>query len=303
MPINNYRVLQSVLTQTCDVICKVYGLSRKEAFDRAEAFIKQNSEQWRLPDPIIQYGDPFCRMAYLYMNVAIHSSLVERAIRSFPEVGKTIHDKRAAGDELRVCALGGGPGSELLGLVRVIQSQKNIDKAAYLDFLLVDRIKEWDESWHALKQGVEDQIRIECGADRSKWPTIISRSFLPLDVTNVTDFENFATRFNGTDIFLFCYLVSELKVFVPSFEKVVNLLVTRSSSNALMVFIDRNERAVRTTIEQLVHNNASLSLIGTKQERGRVEDDPVDLGEWYIHLPSLPRQKWLAYFAVAKKKT
>ena len=253
-----------------------------------------------MPDPAIQYEDPFCRMAYLYMNVAIHASLVEHSLRSFRKIVPLFKEKIAQGQEIRICALGGGPGSELLGVVRFIESLK-LAQPAYLDFTLVDRVKEWDESWHALKKGVDDQLQKEYGPNRSKWPAVISRSFLPLNVTAAGDFRDFAIRFNGIDIFIFCYLVSELKEYVRGFEETLQLLVSRAAPGALLLFIDRDQKHVRETNERLIKDNSSLAFVDKKQERGSLDEDVRDLGEWYINIPSLPRQKWLTYFLLARK--
>jgi hypothetical protein len=302
MPMKYFKVLQPVLSQTRDVICDVHGLSKDEAFKKAEEFVKENSQKWRLPDPAIKYEDPFCRMAYLYMNVAIHASLVENALFAFPTLKTMFLNKIDSSIDLRICALGGGPGAELLGVVRFIEQLK-LSRVAYLDFLLVDRIKEWDESWHALKQGVDQQLKIEYGTDRNKWPTSVSRSFLSLDLTSPRDFVNFATRFNGIDLFILCYVLSELKAFLAGeFATVLDFLVNRAAPQALFLFVDRDEREIRTGIQGLIENNAQLSLVDVKEDRGRLQDDPADLGEWYINLPSLPRQKWLVFSALAQKQ-
>lgn len=298
---DSLNVLQATLTQTCDAICRTHGIDRLEVFERTEAFIRENSEKWRDPHPNIDYENPFCRMAYIYMNVAVHAHLVERAITAFPQIERVLRGKIDAHDELRVCALGGGPGSELLGLVGYLEGLKFRGRTAYLDFLLIDRIKEWDESWHALKHSVDKQLAIKFGRDRSTWPVSVSRSFLPLDVTSVADFENFVTRFGGTDIFILSYLVSELKTSVVDFEEVLHLLVAKANDGALLLFIDRDEREVRETVLQIVLRHESLMFQDTIKQRGRLTADLAELGEWYIHMPSLPRQKWLAFFTLAKK--
>jgi len=209
-------------------------------------------------------------------------------------------EKIAQGQEIRICALGGGPGSELLGVVRFIESLK-LPQPAYLDFTLVDKIKEWDESWHALKHGIDLQLQKEYGSNRSKWPAVISRSFLPLNVASATDFKDFATRFNGIDLFIFCYLVSELKEYVPNFEETLQLLVSRAAPGALLLFIDRDQKHIRETNDKLIKDNPLLALVDMKQERGSLDGDVRDLGEWYINIPTLPRQKYLSYFILARK--
>src|SRR5438270_13015883 len=118
MPIDRFRALGGVLSQVRDEICRLHQITPVEAFKRTERFINENSQQWRLETPNINYADPFCRIAYLYMNVSVHSRLLELAFEGFEPLKALVQAKAAAGDELRVCALGGGPGSELLGLVR-----------------------------------------------------------------------------------------------------------------------------------------------------------------------------------------
>lgn len=299
--IPSLKVLQRILSQTLDVICEARGVGREDAFVLTESFIRENSDRWRQDDPNINYNDPFSRMAYLYMNVAAHAALVERALSSFPEPGALLQAKIATGEELRICALGGGPGSELLGLVRYIEGLRITGRVAYLDFALIDRVKEWNESWHALKAGVDTYLRSAYGDDRGRWPVAISRSFLPLDVTSASEFDSFATRFQGVDIFVVCYLVSEVKASAAEFEKVLDLLMQRTTTGALIIFIDRDERQVRELVLQMVQRNEKLALLGLRKERGRLEEDLDDLGEWYIHIPSLPRKRWLAFFCLARK--
>jgi hypothetical protein len=280
----------------------VYGISNDDAFQRVEAFIKENSGSWRLPDPAIKYEDPICRMAYMYMNVAVHARLVEHAIAAFPQLVQTIRQKTDYGEELRVCALGGGPGSELLGLVRYIQRMGVAARTTFVDFTLVDLVKEWDESWHALKIGVDLQLKDEYGPDRSRWPIQVSRSFLPLDATSATSFANFATRFNDTDLFLVCYLASELKSQARQFADVLDLLLTRARSGSFVLFVDRDEREVRDAVQMMIENSPLMTPLGLTKDRGRLEDDLTELEEWYIHMPSLPRRRWLAFFSLAQRK-
>lgn len=301
MPLRYYEALQVVLSQTRDVICTSNRLTADEAFQAAEAFIQENSQKWRLETPGIRYEDPFCRMAYLYMNATIHATLVEHACKKYREISELIKGKISRGEDIHVCALGGGPGSELLGMVRFLESQGVHDQPAYLDFTLVDCVREWDESWHALKRGIDEQLRAEYGPRRMNWPAVISRSFLPLDVTRVSDFKDFATRFHSVDIFICCYLLSEIKGSVGLLEATLQLLVNRAPQGTLLLVIDRDERRVREDAEHVIRGIAALSDIGQNQERGKMESDVRDLGEWYMNIPSLPRQSWQSFFHLAKK--
>lgn len=292
--ISRMKSLQSVLSQTRNVICDVYRISEAEAFSRVQEFIEDNSERWKQEDPNINYEDPFCRMAYLYMNVAVHASLVEEALTSYPQIKTLVRQKVAAGRDIQIAITGGGPGSELLGIVRYIQNLR-LERSAHLDLVLVDKIREWDESWHALKTGIDEELKGNYGDDRGTWPVTISRSFLPLDMTNDQDFAHFATRFGSIDLFLVSYLVSELKGSVAELARVTKTLMSRAPRDALILFIDRDEKAVRSAVQEIL-NSVGLRSMGLHQVRGELSDQLEDLGEWYINIPFLPRQKWLAFF-------
>jgi hypothetical protein len=298
--ISRLKSLRSVLSQTRDVICDTYGTSEAEAFTKVQAFIEDNSERWRRADPDINYEDPFCRMAYVYMNVAVHASLVEQALAHYHQIRELIEEKARTGSDLQIGVLGGGPGSELLGIVRYIEGLE-LGGPVHLDLVLVDRIREWDESWHALKTGIDRELRTSYGDNRGDWPTSISRSFLPLDVTSEEDFSHFATRFGHLDIIVASYLVSELKTSIEKISKVFELLATRGSPDLLILFVDRDEKLVRDAVQKII-NDIGLSSLGLSQVRGELEDNLQDLGEWYINIPFLPRQRWLAFFHLAKRR-
>jgi hypothetical protein len=298
-PISRLKSLQSVLSQTRNAICDLYGITEADAFSRVQAFIEDNSERWRLEDPNINYEDPFCRMAYLYMNVAVHASLVEEALGFYPQVRKLIQQRVAESRDIQIGIMGGGPGSELLGIVRYIQSLR-LARPAHLDLVLVDKMREWDESWHALKSGIDDELKNSYGDNRGAWPVSISRSFLPLDMTSVQDFAHFATRFGNIDLFLVTYLVSELKGSMAELTNVLRTLISRAHPESLVLFIDRNEKVVRYAVQKMIHN-IGLQSLGLHQVRGELTDRLEDLGDWYINIPFLPRQRWLAFFHMAHR--
>jgi hypothetical protein len=44
-----------------------------------------------------------------------------------------------------------------------------------------------------------------------------------------------------------------------------------------------------------------LESLGLHEVRGELRDRLEDLGEWYINIPFLPRQRWLAFFHLARR--
>ena len=112
--------IQLTLSNTLDEVCSVYGITRPQAFDKVQSFISRNSEEWKNPKPDINYSDPFCRLAYIYMNVPVHSHLIERAFFSNPELWKSIGDKSKNQEDLNIWAIVGGPGQNFLVSARFL---------------------------------------------------------------------------------------------------------------------------------------------------------------------------------------
>lgn len=299
---NHVEIIHRSLSSIADIVTATSSITRESIYAKTQDFILLNSAEWKKENPQIDYSDPYCRLAYVYMNVGIHSYLVDKALTRFSPIRNLITAQLSTSRALNVCALGGGPGSELLGLASFVERLNKTERPLFVDFLLVDLIKEWDESWQSLKEGVHGYMRAHNGHDRMNWPLIVSRSFLPVSAIEVDDFSQLPTRFHGTELYIFSYLVSELKPSLQSFEEVVGHLTRAANSEAVFLFIDRNERSVREAVESIIADNPDLSMVGMHQDRGKYEVDLSKLGEWYTHIKPLPRQNWLAFFALAKHK-
>ena len=200
---------------------------------------------------------------------------------------------------INICALGGGPGSELLGIVSFIESIIEPDQSIHIEFLLIDFVKEWDETWYILKQSIETKFEHNHGPDRRKWPITISRSFLPLNTISVDDFSEFVVRFSDLDLLIFSYMVSEVKGRMSDFESVLTLLANRMSKTSEILFIDRNEKAVRESLIRVIDSNEKIETKSLKEDRGTYDFAMELFGDWYKRIKPIPRRKWQAFFLEA----
>jgi hypothetical protein len=194
----------------------------------------------------------------------------------------------------------GGPGSELLGVVKFIERLCQNGGSIELDFALVDSIPEWSETWKSLLKGLEDTFRVEYGNDRQNWPIRVHRSFLPLDLTKVKDFRQYATMFNDIDIFIFNYTVSEVAAYKDAFQEVFNYLVDKSSHDAYFLFIDRNQRSIRNLVEELIKHRDLIDF-GIKIENHHIEEPLSNLGIWQTRIGVRPKRDWRAFYGLAQK--
>ena len=90
-----------------------------------------SSEYWS-EQPSIEYENPLCRLGYLYRHVTANATLFEHVLDIADEVSSEI--RAAAGDVLNVCALGGGPGTELLGPCQVYAEATSSTDAKKIKF-------------------------------------------------------------------------------------------------------------------------------------------------------------------------
>src|SRR5215813_12971703 len=76
--------------------------------------IKNTSPEYRNPDPNINYYNPLCRLGYLFTHAGANATLFERALDNSQHLSSLLSLR--AKKSINICTVGGGPGTELLGL-------------------------------------------------------------------------------------------------------------------------------------------------------------------------------------------
>jgi len=302
MPIAFFKTLEPVLSQYIAEISRDYRISKDDAFDRAKKFPADNGNQYCTDDPALKHGDPLYRHVYLYTHVGVHANLIDKAFCK----SRTLHalvKNKLDGQKLNVCSLGGGPGSELLGLVKYVERVRKGDSRIEVAFKRIDTVPLWAQSWEALVRGLEETFGATYGIDRRDWPVVIHRSFLPLDLARVDDFLQFPTEFKEPELFILNHAVSELIAAKDLFREVFNHLVDRASDGACFLIIDRNQPKVLKTVEELL-NHKDLDNLGTITESTNMDGDEraSTLGEWFeLMWRRHPKLTWKAFFTMARK--
>ena len=118
---NYFEIVKSALDALLTGICVHKGLNPEQALAMVGQHLETMSKEWFSGDtPNIAYGDPLCRFAYLYSHTAVNANLCEDCIRSLDGIGEQVLGRLNETGELRVCAFGGGPGTELLALSKFL---------------------------------------------------------------------------------------------------------------------------------------------------------------------------------------
>ena len=133
-------------------------------------------------------SDPTVRFAYIYRYTTAHANMAYELIRR-SNVLSELFDS----DAVTISCVGGGPGSDLLGVFKYLL---DIKKKPKLFFYLLDKEQAWGESWADVDQVTGPELNS-------------STNFRPLDVCDRKSW-SFQRKFLRANLFTFVYFFSEL---------------------------------------------------------------------------------------------
>lgn len=106
------------------------------------------------------YSKAVTRFAYIYKYVTSHANVVYQLLAKSPQLD-ALFDR----SQLNISCIGGGPGSDFLGILKYIIEN---DKRPQLRVNLFDKEPAWSECWNDVDEKLQSQLRI-------------STSFVPFD--------------------------------------------------------------------------------------------------------------------------
>lgn len=289
---NYFSTIRAALDASLPGICRHYGITPADALQYVRAHLQAMSEQWFSGDaPIIAYQEPLCRFSYLFCHTAVNANLCEFAIRSSPDLVEFIANKMDIDQELRVCAFGGGPGTELLALAKHLTRNRPNGPLARLSFTLLDRVTEWSESWNALEAQINLELRAG-GRHFAQWPFSISKTFVPYDMTLIGNYANMPHLFQQ-DLYVMNYVVSEIIGDQTNFQTVISTAAHSSPSGSKFLIVDRDQDAFQTDAVRLLQN-AGLTVSGISTTSTNMDGDEQSavLNPYSGPIGRQPRVQW-----------
>ncbi|XP_072030914.1 tetratricopeptide repeat protein 37-like [Amphiura filiformis] len=184
----------------------------------------------------IHWGEPDKQCAYMIRFFLIHCQFVPWLLRCTPN----ILTKFPAGNHLRVCCIGGGPGSDIIGLITFLRS---INRNTRLTCHILDKYPDWNKVWKTI------QPRLP--------PPAVNASYLPLDITSSNPLDSrIVEAIRNADIVTFVKSVSPAVAFIkdppPLNQKypfmpiqsqrgAIPTILRTLKSGALVVYIDNQQ--------------------------------------------------------------
>lgn len=141
---------------------------------------------------LIDYASLPVQMAYAFKYVASHADFLAQVLdfAVLADANGPLTDR-----ELRVTSLGGGPGSDLLALIKAVRSLSAEHRPRAIRYRVLDKQPNWNEALKILAESQRASLEIELEFER-------------IDVTIEADWRD--STLENDDIVLMNYFVSEV---------------------------------------------------------------------------------------------
>ncbi|MET0625774.1 MAG: hypothetical protein ABW250_22760 [Pyrinomonadaceae bacterium] len=304
MPVQFFELLAPVIDGEVAFVARRQNMSVEDVYELIVDEAERNQAEWysnRVPN--LNYKSPECRLAYLYIVAAANAGTFQHVLERNEDLRNYVLRTAQERHEIRVCAFGAGPGTELLALAKFFEQQK-LGYSVSVDFQLLDRVEEWSSSWYGIRDQVNENFRTLYGSDRSKWPIIPAGNFIACDVTAL-DRLSYLGNIWRQDVYVVNFLLSEIFTDNPGLRAFLSQVASMAPTGARFVFIERRgsmwvQRMMNIAAE------AGLVLSGFVQSQGSIAGDetPGVLGALYnaIHERRMPRLNWNVVYSVGIKQ-
>lgn len=170
----------------------------------------------------VDYKDPATRFAYVYKYVAAHGDYVVQLLKIVRQkMGTVFADKT-----VRVSCVGGGPGSDILAVLKYLADYGSKEPVTKIVFYLLDKQQAWADTWTEL----DDKLEID--------DIHLSSHFQPLDVTDPDSWSS-QKKFLDADLFTLSYFVSEVYALDDGVvSEFWATLFAKAKSGALFIYDD-----------------------------------------------------------------
>jgi hypothetical protein len=298
-----FSAVNSILLRNLKAIARSRSLNADQVAQKIVGHLNSMSKEWRDGEaPTIGYEDPLCRWAYMFRHAPVQANLFCRVLI---DVGRRCKPfgLKLFNEELLMVVLGGGPGTELLGLAKYY-----LDQAKYYErheqievgIYSIDRIPEWVENVSWIKEEISNAYTKQFGKRRA-WPAVFDVYPFNLDFSDLDGFANLPSLFRR-DIFVLNYVVSEvfdLEELLPIMRK----MVQGCPRGAHFLFVDRSDSETSKKIETLIDElKLEVECRDTTQGSMDTDEDKSEMKEISEFLGAQqPRIKWNAEWVLAAR--
>lgn len=211
----------------------------------------------------IDYSKITTHIAYTYRSLPAHSDWMYKALT----YAKTLILSKLTGKKVRVACIGGGPGSDMLGVLKFANENNLNDKK--FAFAVLDR----EKAWNGCRKHLIDTFEGEMD---------VSQKHINLDLANGSPW---ATNWNWleADIFTFSFVLSEVWSFNEkrSVSEFIDRVIGGAHEGAIFCYVDNGgdnfiplmeaEFDNRPDLQRIVSRDFSRLLMSSEEQCSAVE--------------------------------
>ncbi|BCW88612.1 hypothetical protein sos41_17530 [Alphaproteobacteria bacterium SO-S41] len=279
------------------VLDRLYEEAVREHGKETDGFIKErmkylSSTYATLSDPKrkpVNYKDPATRFAYVYTYVCAHGDFVVQVLEKLRDKlgGKIFTQKN-----VRASCIGGGPGSDIIGMLKYLSENKK-EPVEKLACYLLDREQAWSDTWAEIDDAMKVEIRL-------------NTYFQQLDVVEPDSWKS-QQRFLDADIFIMSYFVSEVRSLDAKGQvsKFWTTIFKRAKPGALFIYTDNGSDEFNDYFDELCKNAGLENLVKQSNRKTfpRFTEQKSELHEYTTKFERSPRvSALLSYRALRKPK-
>jgi len=189
------------------------------------------------------------------------------------------------GEALDVACLGGGPGSDLLGILKYMIAR---GKKCPLTCYLFDKERAWGDSWGDVAKPLDATFRV--------YPI-----FQQLDVTDSKTWSGYH-KYLKADLFTLSYFLSEVWKIRSQAKPFFDYCFAKAKSGALFLFIDNRASEFYGWFDSLAAANG-IEILEAKSCNMcfSIDEEKTDLGRYYEKF-GWPKRKSEVAYRIARKK-
>jgi len=227
----------------------------------------------------IDYSSPVSRFAYIHKYTVAHGDNIRQIIAMTPQLS-ALFDK----ENLQVACLGGGPGSDFLGILKyMMQAGKKNAVTCYL----YDRERAWADSWSDVARLLEGEMPF--------FP-----SFAQMDAADSSTYKAYH-RIKKCDLLTLSYFMSEMWKYRDKVEPFFEHCFSRAKSGALVLYVDNRDSDFRGWFDYLAARYGLKVLVQKSCDLvWEHAEEKTDLGEFYEKF-GFPKRESKVDIRVAQK--
>ncbi len=252
--INYFDIINSVIQSICDNNGII--LENENTLSNIHICFKKmlRGYQERLPD--IDYRDPLNQIAYLCSFVPIYADLVRYILENDIFLKNYFDKLKNEKEQINVCILGGGPGTEILGFARWLD-KLSLEHTTAIKFTFMGPIKEWDFCCLSLREQIELRFtNVDSIQNLYNIPLIIpSISFSSLNITDDSFKHSEEGFYRDSDIYILSNVFSEFfldREKLKQFKVLFSDIIMKARAGARFLFIDVTKQTITSDLTDLL---------------------------------------------------